>query len=63
MLKEFLLFIKYPYTAGVIITIWLGSAALMAINQDLPLIKIVIANMLASVLIAYIGFGSGKQEA
>ena len=25
MLKEFLLFIKYPYTAGVIGIVWLGS--------------------------------------
>ncbi len=34
MLKDFILFIKYPYTAGVIATIWLGSAILMAINRD-----------------------------
>jgi hypothetical protein len=61
MHKEFLLFIKYPYSAGVIITIWLGSAALLAINNDLPLIKIVIINMLASVFIAHFGF-SGKKE-
>lgn len=61
MLKEFILFIKYPYTAGVIATIWLGSAVLMAINKDLPMIKIVIINMLASVLIAAFGF-TGKKE-
>ncbi|MCA9332989.1 hypothetical protein KDA00_03900 [Candidatus Saccharibacteria bacterium] len=61
MHKEFLLFIKYPYTAGVIATIWLGSAALLAINRGLPLIKIVIINMLASVVIAMIGF-NGKSE-
>ncbi len=61
MHKEFLLFIKYPYTAGVIVTIWLGSAALLAINNDLPLIKIVIINMFASVFIAFMGF-NGKKE-
>lgn len=61
MHKEFLLFIKYPYTAGVIATIWLGSAALLAINHELPFIKIVIINMLASVFIAFIGF-NGKSE-
>lgn len=61
MLKDFILFIKYPYTAGVIITIWLGSAALIAINQDLPMIRIVIIDMLASVFIAFFGFG-GKSE-
>lgn len=62
MLKEFLLFIKYPYTAGVIVTIWLGSAALLAINQELPLITIVIINMFASVFIAFIGFGTNKEH-
>jgi len=61
MLKEFLLFIKYPYTAGVIATIWLGTALLMAINRDLPAIRMVIINMFVSVILALIGFG-GKTE-
>jgi len=61
MLKEFLLFIKYPYTAGVIATIWLGTAILMAINRDLPAIRMVIVNMFVSVILAFIGFG-GKSE-
>jgi hypothetical protein len=61
MLKEFILFIKYPYTAGVIATIWLGSAALMAINNQLPFMKIVVINMLVSILIAIFGF-RGKKE-
>ncbi|GAC1391155.1 MAG: hypothetical protein NVSMB46_02630 [Candidatus Saccharimonadales bacterium] len=61
MLKEFILFIKYPYTAGVIVTIWLGSAALLGINRGLPMVKVVIVDMLASVLIAFIGFGRNKD--
>lgn len=61
MLKEFILFIKYPYTAGVIATIWLGSAALMAIDRELPFISMVIINMIASILIATFGF-RGKKE-
>ncbi|HEX7368447.1 MAG TPA: hypothetical protein VF261_02220 [Candidatus Saccharimonadales bacterium] len=61
MLKEFLLFIKYPYTAGVIATIWLASAILMAVNRGLPAIRIVIINMIVSVILAFIGFG-GKSE-
>lgn len=61
MLKEFLLFIKYPYTAGIIGIIWLGSAALLAIDDDLSLVKIVMINMIASVVIAGFGF-RGKQE-
>jgi hypothetical protein len=61
MLKEFILFIKYPYTAGVIGIIWLGSAALMAIDQDLPFIRIVVINMILSILISIFGF-RGKKE-
>lgn len=61
MLKEFILFIKYPYTAGVIATIWLGSAILMALNNDLPIVMMVMINLVVSVVIAAIGF-TGKQE-
>lgn len=61
MLKDFILFIKYPYTAGVIATIWLGSAALLAINHDLPLVRIVMIDMIVSVIIAGFGF-RGKKE-
>lgn len=61
MIKDFMLFIKYPYTAGVIGIIWLGSAALLAINENLPLVAIVILDMLASVVIAAFGF-RGQSE-
>lgn len=61
MFKDFILFIKYPYTAGVIVTIWLGSAALMAINRGLPAIKVVIIDMFVTVIIALLGF-NGKSE-
>lgn len=60
MLKEIILFIKYPYTAGVIGTIWLGSAILMALNTGLNGVRIVIINMFTSVILALIGFG-GKE--
>lgn len=61
MLKEFILFIKYPYTAGTIATIWLGSAVLLAINHELPIVPIVIINMFASVIVAGVGFTSSKE--
>ena len=60
MIKEVILFIKYPYTAGVIATVWLGSAILMAINRDLDDVRIVMINVFVSVVIALIGFG-GKE--
>ncbi len=61
MLKEFILFIKYPYTAGIIAIIWLGSAVLIAINHGLPIITIVIIDMVVSIIIAAVGF-NGKKE-
>jgi hypothetical protein len=61
MLKEFILFIKYPYTAGVIATIWLGSAILMVVNHNLPIITMVVIDMAVSVIIAAFGF-NGKKE-
>ena len=61
MLREFILFIKYPYTAGAIGIIWLGSAALLAIEPELPLVGVVIINMLASVIIAGFGFRGNKE--
>ncbi len=61
MLKELFLFIKYPYTAGTIATIWLGSAVLMALNKDLDSMKVVLIDMIVSVVIAIIGFGSKED--
>lgn len=60
-MKEFILFIKYPYTAGVIATIWLGSAALLALSDGLSMVTVVTINLVASVFIALFGF-SGKKE-
>ena len=62
MLKEFMFFIKYPYTAGVIATIWIGSAFLMLISRSVPAFKIVVVNLIATVIIALIGFG-GHSDA
>lgn len=61
MFRDFILFIKYPYTAGVIVTIWLGSAALLAINSNLPPIRVVIIDLFATIIIALLGF-NGKSE-
>lgn len=60
MLKDIILFIKYPYTAGVIGTIWLGSAILMALNRQLNGVNIVIINVFISVILAALGF-SGRE--
>lgn len=60
MLKDFLLFIKYPYTAGIIAVIWLGSVAMVALADDLNLIEVIIVDLVATLLIAVIGFSDKK---
>ena len=60
MLKDFLLFIKYPYTAGIIAVIWLGSVAMVALADDLSLIEVIIVDLVATLLIAIIGFSDKK---
>lgn len=61
MFKDVILFVKYPYTAGVIATMWLGTAAILAINRDLDLINTVLINMAASCVVAVLGFRGGQE--
>ncbi len=60
-MKDFLLFIKYPYTAGIIAVIWLGSAGFLALASDLELISIIGLDLLATIVIAFIGFNDKKE--
>lgn len=62
MHKEFLFFIKYPYTAGTIATMWIGSAILILISSEVPAFKIIVINVFTTVVLALIGFG-GHTEA
>ncbi|HEY8109201.1 MAG TPA: hypothetical protein VIF43_04300 [Patescibacteria group bacterium] len=61
MLKDFILFIKYPYTAGVISAVWIGTAILIGIDPDLPILKMVIINCIVTYLVALIGFRGVKE--
>jgi hypothetical protein len=62
MFKDIILFVKYPYTAGVIATMWLGTAIILAINQDLDVINVVLLNMAASCVVALLGFRGGQES-
>ncbi len=61
MFKDVILFVKYPYTAGIIATMWLGTALILAVNNDLDVINTVLINMAASGVVAVLGF-RGSQE-
>lgn len=61
MFKEVILFVKYPYTAGVIATMWLGTAIILGINSQLDVINVVIINLIASSVVALLGFRGGQD--
>ena len=60
-MREFLLFIKYPYTAGIVSVIWLGSAGLLMIDPELSIVLVLGINLATTIVIAMIGF-RGKHE-
>lgn len=60
-LKSLVVQVRYPYTAAVIATIWFGTAALLAIDQSLPIERLVILNSVASIIIAVMGFSSPRR--
>ncbi len=56
MFKDFVLFVRYPYTAGIIATIWLGTAAFIAIDRSLNIVLMVGVTMFSSGIVALLGF-------
>lgn len=56
MFKNFTFFTKYPYTAGIIACVWIGSAILTTIDPKLPLVEIATINVIFSAVVAAIGF-------
>lgn len=60
-LKDMVLFVKYPYTAGIIATMWLGTAAFIAIDRGLDIVVLVGITMVVSAIIALMGFAGGND--
>lgn len=61
MFSDMLLIVKYPYAAGVNAIIWIFSGVLIAIKPDLPVLNIVTINMVATIVISYMGFKAEKR--
>lgn len=61
MLKNILLHVRYPYTAGVIIVVWLGTAVLSVMDNDASLEGMLAANVVVTTMIALIGFSSSRR--
>jgi hypothetical protein len=62
MLEELLLHIRYPYTAGVIATLWLGTAGLAVLGgAGTNVANMVLINIFTTTVIAVIGFSSSRR--
>jgi hypothetical protein len=60
-LKQWVLQMRYPYTAGVIALIWIGSALLAIIRPEINVQTVMLLVALATLLIAVVGFSSPKR--
>lgn len=60
-LKEWVVQLRYPYTAGVIAVIWIGSAILAAIRPEISIVLLVSMVAVATVIVATVGFSSGRR--
>lgn len=61
MFKDMLLLVKYPYAAGINTIIWIFSGILIAIKPSLPILSMVTINMVATIVVSYVGFKTEKR--
>lgn len=59
--NNILLHVRYPYTAGIIVIIWLGTAILAMFDRDSSLSTMLTANVIATTVIASIGFSDPRK--
>ena len=48
---------SYPYSAGIIAIIWIGSVVLVKLDPTMPLNTVLFVNIIMSFFIAVVGFG------
>jgi len=60
-LKEWVIQLRYPYTAGVIAIIWIGAALLAIIRPEVSAEVLISLVALATLVVAFIGFSSGRH--
>ena len=56
MFKDMILLVKQPYTAGIIATMWIGTAAFFLIEREVDIVGVIGWTMFASVIVAFVGF-------
>jgi hypothetical protein len=60
-LKEWVIQLRYPYTAGVIAVIWLGTAVLAVIRPEASIETLIVLAAAATIIIALVGFSSSRR--
>ena len=60
-LKESVIQLRYPYTAGVIAVMWLGTAALAFIRPNESTEVLILMTALATLVVALSGFSGGRR--
>ncbi len=61
MSKNILLHVRYPYTAGIIVVVWLGTAILAMFDDQASLTTMLTADVIATTIIASVGFSSPRN--
>lgn len=56
MKQMFIFATAYPYTAGILALVWIGSALLLTISASLSLELVLLGNMAVSTGVALVGF-------
>lgn len=60
-LKEWVIQLRYPYTAGVIAVMWIGGAILVIIRPELPVPLLVSMISVATIIVALTGFSGSSR--
>ncbi len=54
--QNWVMFLKYPYSIAVMACVWLGSAIMIALDHNMPIIAIITINIVVSWVIAWLSF-------
>jgi hypothetical protein len=60
-LKEWIIQLRYPYTAGVIALMWIGSALLAIIRSGISGQLLISLVAVATLIVAAVGFSSANR--
>jgi hypothetical protein len=60
-LKEWVIQLRYPYTAGVIALMWIGSALLAIIRPEISGQLLISLVAIATIIVAAVGFSSSNR--